>query len=293
MSDINLNLYKTFYEVAKAESLTDASEKLFITIPAVSKNIRKLEEQLNEELFIRENNGVSLTSAGQSLYTYVEQGLKIFDRGEKLVTNNENLNTVKLRIGSPSHVSNYYLMHCIKNAREDYPDMELKLCGSTNGKGLIKLLEENKIDFAIDATHLNINKPNIIIEEIVKIQNIFISKKPLKIEELKELEKLKYILPFESTATYKELTQSLMDKGIFIKSSTEMDITESRVGAVKEGLGIGYVMKQAVKEELKKGELYEVEIPLELPTSQINLIYIDGRLTKADKKFINEYLKSK
>lgn len=291
MLDVNLNLYRTFYEVARTQSLTDASNNLFITIPAVSKNIKKLEEQLNEELFYRGNNGVSLTAAGQAVYTYVEQGLKIFDKGEREVLNNEDLNTVKLRIGSPSHVSNYYLINCIKKARKDYPDMELSLFGSANGKELIKLIEENKIDFAIDATHLNINKPNIAIEELVNIQNIFVSKKPLKIDELKELENLKYILPFESTATFKELMQCLSAKGISIKSNTEMDITESRVAAVKEGLGIGYVMKQAVKEELENGELYEVEIPLELPKAQINLIYMDGRLTKADKKFINEYLK--
>ena len=60
---------------------------------------------------------------------------------------------------------------------------------------------------------------------------------------------------------------------------------------MKEGLGVGYVMKQAVKEELKKGELYEVEIPIKLPKSKINLIYMEGKLTKADKKFIKEYLK--
>ena len=82
-----------------------------------------------------------------------------------------------------------------------------------------------------------------------------------------------------------------MDNGVSIKSNTEMDITESRVGAVKEGLGIAYVMKQAVQEELKNGDLYEVEVPIELPKSKLNLIYMDGRLTKADKKFINEYLK--
>lgn len=291
MLDINLNLYRTFYEVARTKSLTVASDNLFITPPAVSKKIKQLEEQLNEELFIRGNNGLSLTVAGESLYTYVEQGLKIFDTGEKIVTNNEDLNVVKLRIGSPSHVSNYYLMNCIKTAREDYPNMELALFGGSNGKELIKLIEDNKIDFAIDATHLNISKPNIKVEELTTIQNIFISKKPLKIENLKELEKLKYILPFESTATYKELVQCLANNNVSIKSSTEMDITESRVAAVKEGLGIGYVMKQAVKEELENGELYEVDIPLNLPKAQINLIYMDGRLTKADKKFINEYLK--
>lgn len=153
------------------------------------------------------------------------------------------------------------------------------------------MLEENKINFAVDATHLDIKKANIKVEEIANIQNIFISKKPLKITKLKELEELKYILPFENTETFKELKRCFEAKGVFIISDMEMDITESRVGAVKKGLGIGYVMKQAVKEELKNGELYEVEIPIKLPKSKINLIYMEGKLTKADKKFINEYLK--
>lgn len=153
------------------------------------------------------------------------------------------------------------------------------------------MLEENKIDFAVDTTHLDIKKANIKVEEIANIQNIFISKKPLKITKLEELEELKYILPFENTETFKELKRCFEAKGILLISDMEMDITESRVSAVKKGLGIGYVMKQAVKEELKNGELYEVEIPIKLPKSKINLIYLEGKLTKADKKFINEYLK--
>lgn len=291
MLDINLNLYKTFYEVAKTKSLTEASNNLYITTPAVSKNIKKLEEQLNEELFYRGNNGVSLTMPGEELYTYVEKVIKIIDDVERIIVNNENLNTVILRIGSPSHVSNYYLMECIKKAKEDYPNMRLELRGGANGNELIKMLEENKINFAIDATHLNIKKASIKIEEIANIQNIFVSQKPLKINKLEELEELKYILPFENTETFKELIRCFENNGISLISDMEMDITESRVSAVKEGLGVGYVMKQAVKEELKKGELYEVEIPIKLPKSKINLIYMEGKLTKADKKFIKEYLK--
>ena len=71
MIDINLNLYKTFYEVAKAESLTKASQAMIITIPAISRNIKTLENQLNEELFLRENTGVKLTRAGKELYTKI------------------------------------------------------------------------------------------------------------------------------------------------------------------------------------------------------------------------------
>lgn len=138
MLDINLNLYKTFYEVAKTKSLTEASNNLYITTPAVSKNIKKLEEQLNENLFYRENNGVSLTNSGEELYTYVEKVIKIIDDVERIIVNNEDLNTVILKIGSPSHVSNYYLMECIKKAKEDYPNMKLLLKGRSKWKRINK-----------------------------------------------------------------------------------------------------------------------------------------------------------
>lgn len=134
MLDINLNLYKTFYEVAKTKSFTEASNNLYITTPAVSKNIKKLEEQLNENLFYRENNGVSLTNSGEELYTYVEKVIKMIDDVERIVMNNENLDIAILKIGSPSHVSNYYLMERIKKAKEDYPNMGLLLKGRSKWK---------------------------------------------------------------------------------------------------------------------------------------------------------------
>ena len=72
----------------------------------------------------------------------------------------------------------------------------------------------------------------------------------------------------------------------------QYDITELRINAVKSGLGIGYVMKEAVKNKLENKELYEVKLPIELPISEINLIYIKEQLTQSDKKFIKNYLKN-
>ena len=71
------------------------------------------------------------------------------------------------------------------------------------------------------------------------------------------------------------------------------DTTEIRVEAVMNGLGIAYVMKEAVKKQLENGELYEVELPIELPELSINLVYIKDMLTQVDKKFIKKYLKNK
>ena len=56
-------------------------------------------------------------------------------------------------------------------------------------------------------------------------------------------------------------------------------------------MGIAYVIREAVKKELDNGELYEVNLPIELPSVKLNLIYLRDELTKVDKKFIKEYLK--
>ena len=71
----------------------------------------------------------------------------------------------------------------------------------------------------------------------------------------------------------------------------EIDITELKVDATKMGLGLGYVMRDSVKSELENKELYEVKLPIELPKSTVNLLYLKGQLTSIDKKFIKDYLK--
>ena len=99
------------------------------------------------------------------------------------------------------------------------------------------------------------------------------------------------ILNINSTKTTKKLKELLEKHNVTIKSNMSCDATEVRVDAVKRNLGIAYVMKEAVKNELEREELYEVEMPIELPIMIVNLIYLKGEMTRADKKFIKEYLK--
>ena len=85
--------------------------------------------------------------------------------------------------------------------------------------------------------------------------------------------------------------ETLNKYDVKIKDTIECDVTEVRVDAAKRELGIGYVMKEAVKRELENGDLYEVELPIELPNISINLIHIKNQLTRVDKSFIKKYLK--
>ncbi len=211
--------------------------------------------------------------------------------GEKLIMQKSDLATVEIAIGCPSHLTTFYLMDYIEKAKTDYPDLKINLISGANFDKTIQMLEEHRLDFIIDTTQVDTNYNNLVIEEIKEVQNIFISNKPIKIKDLKELESQKYILNFEYSSTIKKLRNILKQHDVEIESNMQCDITELRVEATKRGLGIGYVMKEAVKNELENKELYKVELPIELPKSKINLIYIKEQLTQADRKFIKEYLK--
>ena len=86
MDNLNLNFLKIFYEVANCNSFLKAANKLYITQPAISRSIAKLEEELGVVLFNRANNGVSLTPYGQVLYKYIKElthNCKIIYVGDK------------------------------------------------------------------------------------------------------------------------------------------------------------------------------------------------------------------
>lgn len=293
MSNINLNLYRTFCTVAESKSYSDASEKLNLSTPAISLNITKLETLLDTTLFDRTINGVKLTEDGKELYILASKGLASFDVGEKLITQKNDFPNGEIIIGCPSHISSYYLMDYIQKLGQDYPNMRVKLTGVANSNEMQELLQDHAIDFAIDTVIPQEKEDNIVIEELKTIDNIFVSKEKLEITDLKELEGLRYILNFDYTITMSKLIEALNKYNISIKAFFKCDITELRVDAVKRNMGIAYVAREAVKKELETGELYEVKMPIELPKSQIKLLYIKDELTKAAKKFIKQYLKNK
>lgn len=288
---INLNHYRTFWVVAQSKSYADASNKLNVTKTAIAKNIQQLEDQLNTKLFYRESRGVKLTADGEIFYKFVDRGFSEIEAGEKLIAQKNNIETGEIIIGALSHIADFLLIDKIQEVKSKYPELKVKLTTGATGKNLIELLEEHKIDFAVDSTSMNIKNKDIVKEELMEVENIFISKKPTKIDDIKDLTNFKLILGGEFTHTTQDLISALKEHGVSIKPSVEIDITELRISAAKKGIGISYVMKESVKEALKNKEVYEVKMPIKLPISKINLIYLKEQLNKADKQFIKEYLK--
>lgn len=292
MSNINYNLYRIFCAVANSKSYAEAGEKLGFTSANISTQIKNLEKQLDVKLFNRENDGVKLTEEGRQLFEIVNKSISSFDFAEKVIKEKNDLANGTVNIGCQSHLTNYYLMEYIKAAKNDYPNLNVELtCGAVPNE-MFEMLKNHKLDFVITDV-IPTETDGIVIEELKKVSNIFVAKEPLKIENVKELEDLRYILNFDNTNSTKNLFKVLKEHKVKIKPNMKCDTTEIRVEAVMTGLGIAYVMKEAVKKQLENGELYEVELPIKLPELSINLVYMKDMLTQVDKKFIKKYLKNK
>lgn len=289
MSNVNLNLYRIFCKVAQSKSYSEAAEKLGSSVANVSTQISNLEEQLNLKLFNRESKGVTLTTDGQELYDIVNKSISSFDFAEKMAKDKNDMESGCLKIGCASHFTSYYLMEKIEKVKKDFPKLNVKIVCEVDTNKMLELLKNHKVDFAI--TDAEISSSNVETKELLKINNIFVSKAPLKISDIKELEKLNCILNLENTRATQQLRETLDKNNISIQADMMCDATEIRVDAVKRNMGIAYVIKEAVKNELNNKELYEVELPIELPSIKLNLVYLTGELTKIDKKFIKEYLK--
>lgn len=290
MLDINLNLYKVFYIVAKSKSYASASNKMNVSVTAISKNIRQLEKQLDVQLFYRTSNGVKLTIAGEELYEQIDKSMTAIELGEKIIKESNDIETATITIGSPSHIVDFYLLDIINEVKKDYPNLKIKIISGVGGQELLDLLEEHKVDFIIGSATVEIKYNDIITKKIKEVENIFVSKNLLNIKKT-DLKTLKYILPFEFTSTTKNLIDKFKKENISLNVDMQIDITELRIKLAKAGSGIAYVMKDAVENEIKNKELYQVNFPVELPTSTINLFYVKEQLTKADKIFIKKYLK--
>ena len=85
-----IDSYKIFESVARNESISKASEELFISQPAVSQSIKKLEETIGGNLFNRTKFGVRLTSEGKAFYDYIKQGLDYIENGERIFSSLKN-----------------------------------------------------------------------------------------------------------------------------------------------------------------------------------------------------------
>jgi len=289
--DFDMNLYKVFYLVAKNKSFSKAADELFVTQPSVSYSIKRLEDRLNIKLFKRNYKGIKITPEGEKVLEYVEKSYNNISLGERSLKENRSLDSGKISIGVQAHIGKFLLFPYIENFHNKYPNIEINI-SSRNTKELIKLLENGDVDFVIDTSPIETEYNNLIIEPLMKLEHCFVSSRgyTLKSKNVKigDLNQCSLILPVNNSTARKELTKLLKYEGVELKPVITIETTEMLIDAVKRNMGVGYIMKNAIEQELKCKELEEIHIDIKLPKLLLNLVYIESNLTNVPKVFIKE-----
>ncbi len=144
----NLNYYKIFYEVAKNGNISKAAETLYISQPAVSKSITKLEQSLGHTLFTRSKKGVRLTEEGETLFQHLSSAFESIEVAEKTLKRIGQLGMGQLRIGVSTSLCKYILLPYLQDFIRDNPHVKVSIeCNPTYET--IQLLKQGKIDIGL------------------------------------------------------------------------------------------------------------------------------------------------
>lgn len=280
----NLPLYHIFNAVAETGNISHAAKDLYISQPAISKAITRLEENLDTKLFERSSRGVTLTDEGRTLYDQTSAAFRHIKKAEDTLRHNNELGIGHLRIGVSTTLARYVLLPYLKEFTKHYPHIRISIsCQSTYQT--LALLSAKKIDIGL------IGQPSRLesyeFDSLGAIEDIFVAT-PEYMENLYKRHPEAKSNPFEYANIMlldqenisrhhideymreNELfTGQLMSGRILEVSSMDLLIEFSKVS-----LGIACVIKQFVEEELKDKTLTEIKLKNPVRKREIGFSYL-------------------
>ena len=263
----NLSQYKIFYEVAKAGNISKAAKELYISQPAISKAISKLEDSLGLSLFTRSSRGVQLTSEGEILFEHTREAFDALDRGEQELKRIQEFDIGHLRIGVSNTLCKYILLPYLKTFIDQYPHMKVTIESQATAQTLARL-EQQKIDLGLVAEPSV--RRDLAFIPVMDIQDTFVTT-PNYLENLylregqdtSLFETGNIMLLDTSNMTRHHVDEYMAENNIFPHQILEVTTMDLLIEFAKIGLGIACVIKELVQKELDSGML--VEIPLDIP----------------------------
>lgn len=295
--NINLEYYKIFYEVAKEQNITKASENLNISQPAISKTIKLLEEKLGGTLFVRTKKGVILTEEGKEFYSYINKAMEYINSAENKFSDLINLETGVIKIGINSTLTKEFLLPYLKKFNKLYPKIDIQI---TNGMTL-HLINELK-NGLIDIVFLNLNDKDygndIDIIKCKKIHDIFIASKKYselndKVISLNELKNYPLIFQVKGSNTRNFLDNILKEKNITLKPNIELTSYSLVIEFCKAGFGIGYAVKEFIQKDLNEGKIFSIKIKETIPERYIGFAISNKHLPSFSTKKLMEIINKK
>ncbi len=256
-----------FLEVARQKSFTKASQVLFLSQPAISKNIQSLENDYKSKLFERQGLKIALTPIGKLLYERLLDVKNIQDQVDFEISflKDKLLAKGMLRLGASTTVALYILPRILSAFHKQYPQVEINLL-NRNSESVLEALLQKNINLGIvegPGNTKNVDYLPFLTDKVVPVCNSRSTLAKRKTHSIKELPTIPVVLREKGSGTLAALTQSLELHKIKISDlnvKVRLGGTEALKNFLLEADCLGFLPQRAVIKELAANELSELQI---------------------------------
>jgi len=264
--NISYDYYRIFYYVAKHGSFTHAAQALYLNQPNLTRAIKALEAELACTLFVRHHKGVSLTPAGERLYSHIASAMEHIQAGEEELENEKTLESGTLSIGASEIALRCFLLPILNQFRRQYPGIRLKISNHSTPIAIARLKSE-LVDLAIITAPLD-DDPEIIATTVKSFCEIPVAGEafgelaagsPLSLHEVAQYP----IVSLRSkTSTYDFYVRLFQKHGLDFEAEVEAATADQLLPLIQYNLGIGFI-----PEEFLTGTPADrvLRLPLDIP----------------------------
>jgi DNA-binding transcriptional LysR family regulator len=289
---MDLDQIHTFLEIVRLKSFSKAAQTCFRTQPAISAQVRQLEQELNANLFERLGTRIALTTAGKVFAEYAEQILELRRRAQESIQELERVPRGELIIAANEATCIYVLPEVFREFKKQFPNVQLHVDRSY-GSRVLNAVQDNLADFGITQLPVDAKKCQVVKIHSDEIRLVAPAGHPLAGKRqvtAAELTPYQILIPKTGT-TRSRLNQWLEPVEEQLQISMELDSTEMIKRFVMAGLGLSFMAAAFTREEVASGKLVTISLGPEPMIRRLGLIYRkDKALSRAALGFIQVIL---
>ena len=171
----DLDLYSIFCTVARCGSLSHAARELYVSQPAISQSMHRLEYTLGCTLFTRTSRGITLTSEGRMLYSYADKAVSLITAAEDKLNRMRTLQSGGLMIGASDTLCQFFLLPYLEKFHTEYPEVQLQVTNRTT-PDTVELLKVGKVDIAL--VNLPVDDSALCVRDVLQVHDCLLYTSP-------------------------------------------------------------------------------------------------------------------
>lgn len=284
---------RVFHSVAKHLSFTRAAEELYLTQPAVTFQIRQLEEHFNTRLFDRHHNRITMTEAGVTVFNYAERILELYRETEKAINEMTGMTRGIVKLGASTTIGEYILPMILSSYHEAFPNVRVRMTVD-NTRLIVRKLEDATIDVGMvegPVLNKNIQLSPCIEDELILVlppNHPLAGMSEIPLAKLKEYP---FVSREEGSGTRAVIAEHMQKAGVNyddLNMVLELGTTESVKAAVEGNVGFSIVSSVSIRKELRLKSLTAHRIKGLSMKRRLNFVYQKQKFrSKAVEELLN------